>query len=69
MVFIISERVMWNGSGDSVSFNEKLAWDLGKKALCCPPSKALSAYLERKGKAYTQVILVRFGKKPVHCAP
>lgn len=31
MVFIISEIVTWNGSGDSVSPNEKLAWDLGKK--------------------------------------
>lgn len=31
MVFIISETVTWNGSGDSVSPNEKLAWDFGKK--------------------------------------
>lgn len=69
MVFIILERVIWNGSGESVSVSEKLAWNLGKKALCCPPSKVLCAYLERKGKAYTDIILVRFSKKPVHCTP
>lgn len=66
MVFIISEIVTWNGSGDSVSPNEKLAWDLGKKSLISSSIKAVCVYLGRK-PSYTQVTLAKFSTKPVKC--
>lgn len=44
-------------------------WDLRKKALCCPQFTALCAYLEREGKDYTQVVVVRFNNEPVCCTP
>lgn len=54
MVFIVSERL--RVAQVSVSLNEKLAWDLGKKkkkVRYCPPPKVLCVYLERKGKVCT----------------
>lgn len=44
-----TKKVIWNGSGDSVSFSEKLAWDLGKK-----PKRMLSSI---------QSVSCVFGKK------
>lgn len=51
MVVIRTERLIWNGKGAPVSLKEK--WDLGKKALCCPPPKT---YLgEKKEKSISML--------------
>lgn len=57
MVFVISERVIQNGSGDSVSLNEKLAWDSGKKPYVVLHPKCCVHIWKEKGKPTLKLYL------------
>lgn len=56
----------------SVSLNEKLAWDLGKKkkkSQILSSTQGVMCVLGKKRERLYHPLLVKFIKKPVHCTP
>lgn len=66
MVFIMTERLIWNGKGAPVSLNEK--WGLGKEGFMLSSTQGITCIFGgKKGKVYTHATLLRLVKKLVHC--